>query len=144
MVRFNFRWALFLAVFMLSSVYFFVFGDSGILERMNLESDKKAFEDKIDALKIENRSLAKRLNRYREGRYGSDDFLDSGYIKPGEKVIVLSGSGEKDVQIKKGETGGGRYSAILPYLRILWVAISVALVVGIFLYYRKLKSREPS
>jgi cell division protein FtsB len=144
LVRFNFRWALFLAVFLLSSVYFFVFGDSGILERMNLESDKKNIEEKIDALKDENRSLSKKLNRYREGRYAGDDFLDSGYIKPGEKVIVLSGPGEKNVPINTEEKGGGRYSGILSYLRILWVAISIALVVGLFLYNRKLKNREPS
>ena len=129
---------------MLSSVYFFVFGESGILERMNLESDKKTIEEKINALKDENKNLSNTLNRYRQGRYSGDDFLESGYIRPGEKALVFSGPGDTAVQVKKEERGEGQYSGLLPYLRILWVAISVALVAGLFLYYRKLKSRESS
>ncbi len=144
MVKFNFRWALFLAVFGLSSVYFFVFGESGILERMNLESEKKIVEDKIGTLKDENRALSGRLNRYRQDDYSGDDFLDSGYIKTGEKVIVFSGLRETKIPLKNEETDGVRYSSLLPYLRISWVALSVALVACLYLYNRTLKRRETS
>jgi cell division protein FtsB len=144
LVRFNFRWALFLAVFALSSVYFFVFGESGILERMNLERNKKTIEEKLNELKNENRSLSSRLNKYRQEHYSGDDYLESGYIKPGEKVIMFSGPGDKNAPKKTEEKGEGLYSGLLPYLRMIWVGISVALVIGLFLYNRKLKSRETS
>lgn len=142
MVKFNIRWALFLAVFVLSSVYFFVFGESGILERMNLESTKKAIEEKIDALRVENKDLSGRLERYRQGDYSANDFLESGYIKPGEKVIMFGGPGDKNVALKKEEREAERYKGLLPYFRILWVSVSVVIVVGLFLYNRKFKNRE--
>lgn len=111
---------------------------------MNLESEKKIVEEKIGTLKDENKTLSGRLNRYRQDHYSGDDFLDSGYIKPGEKVIVFSGSRDTKVPLMNEETGGGRYSSLLPYLRIVWVAISVALVACLYLYNRTLKRRETS
>jgi cell division protein FtsB len=144
LVRFNFRWAIFLAVFALSSVYFFVFGESGILERMNLEKEKSTIESKIKALKNDNESLHRKLNRYRQGQYPGEDYLESGYIKPGEKVLFFHGVGDRPVSAKQETTGGDRSTRILPYLRIMWVTLSACLVLCLVLYNRKLKSRVPS
>ena len=73
---------------------------------MNLESEKKIVEEKIGTLKDENKTLSGRLNRYRQDHYSGNDFLDSGYIKPGEKVIVFSGSRDTKVPLMNEETGG--------------------------------------
>jgi cell division protein FtsB len=142
--RFNFRWAIFLAVFVLSSVYFFVFGESGILERMNLEKEKNNVESKITALKKENEGLHQKLNRYRQGQYPGEDYLNSGYVKPGDKVLMFRGQDKQPSPDRQAVSGSDRYTGILPYLRIIWVVISVALVLGLYLYERKLKSRVPS
>lgn len=134
---------MFLAVFALSSVYFFVFGESGILERMNLEKEKSTIESKIKDLKTENEILRRKLNRYRQGQYPGEDYLESGYIKPGDKVLYFRGQSDRPIPARQEATGGDRITRILPYLRIIWVALSACLVLGLVLYNRKFKSRVP-
>ena len=144
MVRFNFKWALFLAVFALSSAYFFIFGKSGILERILLEKQKAGIEAKINALRDENGILKNRLDQYRQGAYTGDDYLESGYMKPGDKVLFFSAPGEKPAAAKKAKEGSEEYEGLLPTLRIIWICISVALIASLFLYYRKLKNQVSS
>jgi hypothetical protein len=144
LARFNIRWAVFLAVFALSSVYFFVFGESGILERMNLEKEKSSIDGTIRALKNENDGLRKRLDSYRKGQYTAEDYLESGYVGPGDRVLLFQGLALRPASGRLKETGRTNLTRLLPSLRIIWVSLSVVLVLGLFLYNKKLKSRVPS
>ncbi|MBN2159969.1 MAG: septum formation initiator family protein [Spirochaetes bacterium] len=133
----HYRWVVFIAVFLLASIYFFVFSKSGLLERINLENEKKSLIANIEELKAENSRLKKLLDKYRKGRYPGDDLLKSGYIRPGEKVVYLRG-------LKERRKSGDRVSApvtglplVLPYLRIGWLALSAIILVLMILYARK-------
>ncbi len=134
-------WAVFIAVFALSAVYFFIFSGSGLLERKSLEKEKKNIVAKIDALKSENARLQRILNGYRKGEYPKEDALKSNYVKPGEKVIFFHGL--DDIAIgAAGKKEGDRGIAVpLTYVRILWVVISSAVVLLIVLYGRKHKEQ---
>ena len=137
----RYRWAIFIVVFALSAVYFFIFSESGLLERKNLEKDKKDIVVKIDALKSENKRLQSRLNNYRKGEYPKEDILKSSYVKPGEKVVFFHGldDGVPGKAGKKGTEAG--FSVPLIYLRIVWAVISSIVVLLVVLYGRKHKEQ---
>jgi hypothetical protein len=122
-------------------VYFFIFSESGLLERKNLEKEKKNIVVKIDALKSENDRLQSLLNRYRKGEYPKEDILKSSYVKPGEKVVFFHGLEDKaprEIVDKASDTG---FPVPMTYLRIIWVVISSGLVILMILYGRKLKEQ---
>lgn len=134
-------WAVFITVFALSAVYFFIFSESGLLERKNLEKEKKDIVAKIDALKSENARLQRILESYRKGEYPKEDALKSNYVKPGEKVLFFHGLDDIVTGTAgKRETDRG-IGVPLTYVRILWVAISSVVVILIVLYGRKHKEQ---
>ena len=111
---------------------------------MNLEKEKSGIESRIKVLRNENEGLHRKLNRYSKGQYPGEDYLDSGYIRPGEKILFFRGLRNGTVPDKQPEGGEDRFTGMLPYLRITWLVMSTALVLGMVLYDRKLKSRVPS
>jgi cell division protein FtsB len=134
-------WAVFIAAFALSAVYFFVFSGSGLIERKILEKEKKDIVVKIDALKSENARLQRILNGYRKGEYPKEDILKSSYVKPGEKVIFFHGLDDNVTGAADKKAAGRGFSVPLVYVRILWVVISSVVVFLIVLYGRKHKEQ---
>jgi hypothetical protein len=141
LVNQRYWWAIFIVVFALSGVYFFIFSESGLLERKNLEKEKKDIVVKIDALKSENARLQGILNNYRNGKYPKEDILKSNYVKPGDKVVFFHGLDDKTSgEAGKKETDRG-FAVPLIYVRIFWVVISAVVVLLMVLYGRKHKEQ---
>jgi hypothetical protein len=142
--RQQYKWAIFIAVFILSSVYFFIFGESGMLERINLENEKKGILSTIETLKLENARLQRLLVRYRKGDYPKDDLLKSGYIREGEKVVFFRGHDTRIQREKEPGAEAGDFPLVLRYLRIGWIGISSILLILMILYGRKVKDPSES
>jgi len=137
----QYRRAIFVVAFALSAVYFFIFSESGLLERKNLEKEKKEIVVKIDALKSENERLQRLLNSYRKGEYPKEDILKSNYVKPGEKVVFFNGLDDKVPREPGRKATDAGFNVPLLYVRILWVVISSVVVILMILYGRNLKER---
>jgi hypothetical protein len=126
---------------LLASVYFFIFSDSGLIERIALDKEKGHIAATIGALKSENKRLQRLLSNYRNGEYPDGDFADSGYIKNGSTILLFPG-------LKKSRAGienviqPGEAAVPLPYLRITWIAISSIIVIILILYGRKLSDES--
>lgn len=141
MDRQHYRWVFFIIVFLLTSVYFFIFSDSGLLGRIALDKEKGRIASTIKALKSENKRLQHLLNNYRNGEYPDRDVADSGYVKNGGTILLFP-------DLKKSRGGSqnavpaGDASVPLPYLRITWIAISSIIVIVLILYGRKLSDES--
>jgi cell division protein FtsB len=135
--RQHYRWAFFIIVFLLASVYFFIFSDSGLLERIALDKEKNQIAAKIGALKSENKRLQRLLNNYRKGEYPEGEIADSGYIKNGGKVLFFQGLEKKARAGTESTIQADALPVPLPYLRITWIAISSIVVIVIIVYGRK-------
>ena len=133
MDREAYRLRLFILGTALLAVYFFVFGESGFLERIKLEKERKTLQGRIAELERANTALAGALRLYRGGHMGREDFVRTGYVSPGERLVYF--------QKRPGETENTVALAVeekpeqLPdihHLRILWgvVAAMVLLVYG--------------
>lgn len=132
----QYRWIVIIVAFFLAAVYFFVFSESGLLERINLQKGKTDLIANIEELKSENGRLHRLLDRYRKGHYPGEDLLKSGYIRPGEKVVYLRGLEEPRPGLKVADAAPG-FSVVLPYLRIGWLAVSAIVVVLLIVFARK-------
>ncbi|OHD64204.1 MAG: hypothetical protein A2176_01035 [Spirochaetes bacterium RBG_13_51_14] len=128
---------------MLATVYMFIFSKSGLLERINLEKDKKIVNKEIEALKSENNRLHQLLSRYRKGDFPREDIVQSGYLRPGEKVIFFRGLEDTAVPQNDMRLSATEFPVSLPYMRIIWIAISAVVVLVIILHSRKHKDQVP-
>jgi hypothetical protein len=123
---------------LLSSVYFFILSQSGLLERINLEEENKLIHRKIEQLKNEKNRLQNNLRSYRLGRYTDNDLLESGYTRPGEKIIFFKDLGGK-TKSKEIETTDTGFSLKLTHLRLIWIAFSGAVLLVLLIYGRRNK-----
>ncbi len=125
--------ALYAAMIISTAVYFIVFSDGGILERMTIERAKKKIAENNRSLEMENERLRNLLERYRGGTYPPEDTLHSGYIRPGDRVLSITG-GERAPDESVTSSASPLRGMSITYLRIAWIAISIAAVVSIFIY----------
>lgn len=142
MDRQHYRWAFFIIVFLLASVYFFVFSESGLFERIALDKEKSRVAANIEAQKSENKRLQRMLERYRGGAYPEGEIADSGYVKNGGRVLIVREAGKKAVTAKAATGEPGDFPLALPYLRITWIAISALIVIAMILFGRKLSENN--
>ena len=124
---------------LLSGVYFFVLGDSGIIERFRLMDEKTTVKERILKRDTLNESLKSLLNKYRKGEYTSDDFLKAGYLAPDEKAVFLKNIPTVN-KTKEPFEMSGRVYVELQHLRILWTIVSLAIVILLLL---REKNRMP-
>ena len=82
--------------FVLAGIYVFVFSESGLLKRIELERDINALEKKIDNLKIDRDELRKMYERHSRGEQSTGDAIKSGYISREGKLIFLKGLYQKN------------------------------------------------
>lgn len=136
--------ALYAAILISTSVYFTVFSDGGILERMTIERSKAEIAEINRSLEMENERLRNLLEVYRAGTYPPEDTLHSGYIRPGDRVLSITGddrltteSVARSASVLRGKT--------IAYLRVAWIMISVASVVSFLIYgWKSRKKNEES
>ncbi|OHD70090.1 MAG: hypothetical protein A2W19_04675 [Spirochaetes bacterium RBG_16_49_21] len=142
MVRQQYRSIILIVAVVLAAVYFFILSKSGLLERLKLDEGKSHIVTRIENLKSENNLLRDRLKRYKQGEYPDTDILESGYLRPGGKVIFFQGL-ENRIPPADDEapTEADSYTR-LPFLRLVWLAFSAAVLIGLIIYGRN--KRETS
>ena len=125
----------FLIIFILSGLYIFVFSESGILERRELNKKYNQLTSKIDYIKMNNLTLEKESEKYRSGIYGSSDIIGSGFVYKTGKLMYIDDTGkEKD---PKAEVKQDDFLISVEHLRIIWIIFSV-----MFMFYYFLKNNK--
>ncbi len=142
MDRQHYRWAFFIIVFLLASVYFFIFSESGLLQRIALDKEKDHIAANIEALKAENKRLQRQLNKYRNSEYPEGEIADSGYVKNGSSVLVFREGVRKPGDVKGRAVQPGDLPVPLHYMRLSWMAISAVVVIALVLLGRKLTDQS--
>jgi cell division protein FtsB len=109
----------------LCAVYFFVFGESGLIERSGLVRERENLQVRIERLGDENAVLQRLYEKHRSGRLLREEAHRAGFIENGEKVVFLrqqegAGAGEMN---KQDTTVTGAIET--SHLRILWIVVSM-------------------
>ncbi|HPA72957.1 MAG TPA: hypothetical protein PKY31_11850 [Spirochaetota bacterium] len=130
------RISLLAVIGVLFGVYCFVLGESGVLERVRLEDEKRVIAARIVRLEEEHRRLQELYEAYRSGGSSRDDAIRAGFIGAGERIIFLrqlpgstAAQGAPDVS--------RRLSIELRHLKILWALVSVTVIALFFLKKRE-------
>ena len=131
------RFRTFIFLFILFSIYIFIFSESGLLERMKLYGEFESLKIRIAGLEEENRSLAASLEKYSAGEYSDRDIAGSGYVKSGGKIIYFNdnAAGASDEPEDRGITN--TFELELGHLRIIWILFSFVIT---FYYFKKRSS----
>ncbi len=109
----------------LCAVYFFVFGESGLIERSRLVRERGRLQQKIEVLRGENAALQSLYEKHKNGRMLREEAHRAGFVGNGERVVFLNSgaaSGSDDAE-KKGTPDG--MSIETSHLRILWIVVSM-------------------
>ena len=123
------RPGLFILLFVIAGVYAFVFSESGILVRGELEKGRKQLVDTIDFLKRDNARMGQTVDGYSRGDYPPEILTGRGFVKPGDVVVHVKGSGGDAV--RGDEKTGTDYLFIS---RVAWVVISLFSIL-VYLWY---------
>ncbi|HEY1405035.1 MAG TPA: hypothetical protein VF857_00360 [Spirochaetota bacterium] len=135
----NNKLKLFLLGAILFGVYCFVFGQSGILERMRLEKEKETLAHEIKSLERENGRLESLYDKYARGELSSLECENAGFIFPGNKFLFFNHSREKGRDIVIHPTISKNTFFKIDRLRIGWVLFSVLVMLLYFgfLHYKR-------
>ncbi len=127
----------FVLVFFLTGIYFFVFSESGFLERRELNKKFNALNEKIDYLKTENQKLSHEWEKYRSGNYDDNDVISSGLVSRTGKLLYINDKIKDDD--RKSSIIQDDFTISLDHLRIIWILISI---VTLFYYFLNKKKSE--
>ena len=118
----------------LLGVYVFVFSDTGLLERRNLQKKKYILSEKIQKLQIINRDLELRIEEYSKGNFTLSDIIDSGYVPTGSLTVHLESGRLTPFKESKEKDASEDYLNVLDTesLRILWIVFSVFVMLAVF------------
>jgi len=136
------RFTLIVLLCVLSGVYLFVFSDSGLLERMNLERKNRELLANIGKLRGEKSSLEESLRSYEAGRVPDRDVLNAGMVGGGDRLVFLDDRGQKTAMETRKEKKRETFSIDIIHYRILWVVLSI--LVLLFYFSRKKHGEEVS
>jgi hypothetical protein len=127
------------AAFFLSGVYVFIFSESGILERRNLDLKKQRLVSVMSELKTENRELEAIYKEYLSGSIPDNDFQKSGYTGRGDRLLFFKEGVEKENNAKP-VTSSDDNRVNLGHMRLVWLILSALIM--IFLFSRLITSME--
>lgn len=123
----------------LFSVYCFVLGESGILQRLRLEDEKLLIAGRIAHLEETQRKLQGLYETYKSGKSSHDDAIRAGFVGAGERIIFIRNI-PKDSGTERVTGPSRRLSVEIRHLRILWALVSVTVIA---LYFLKKKEGNP-
>jgi len=129
------RFKTFIIIFVLSGLYIFVFSESGILERRELNKKYDQLAQRIDYIKATNTKLSKECEDYSSGRYSDSDIIGSGFVYKTGKLMYINDTGKETVPMDG--TKQDDFLISLDHLRIIWILIS-----GMFLFYYFMKKNK--
>ncbi len=129
----TYRFTVFITVFFLATAYLFVFSGSGLLERISVQNRIDSLEDEISKTKENNRLLEKEYQAYKYGQLKPEDLYDSGFIKPGDKVILFEGLDDKEQESARRKKIQSSLFSIAS-LRIVWAIISGMVMIVLYVF----------
>jgi hypothetical protein len=133
----NNKLSLFLLGTVLFGIYCFVFGQSGILERMRLEKEKESLVLEISYLERENGRLESLYNEYAKGSMTASECESAGFIIKGSRVLFFK---DKNLRSNNHPTVLGSANPetafSIEHFRIGWICISILIVSGFYLVQR--------
>ena len=134
-----YNYKLFILLFALSSIYAFVFSNSGFLERAKFKRNQKKLEKRTGVLRDENIRLKKLHRFYLDGGQLKSDVLEHGYIEKGNKYIFFKGPEifNNKRTLKQSYTEEKK-QVPLQYLRIIWVIFSIL----VLLFFLSLQQKK--
>lgn len=109
----------------LGAVYFFVFGESGLIERSVLVREQERLRQRIEILGEENAGLRGRYEKYKSGELLREEAHRAGYIENGARMVFLRSNDAAPVHGAKNVDDTGGAIIELSHMRILWVVVSV-------------------
>lgn len=133
----QYRFRIILLIFILFSIYTFIFSESGLLERMRLSSRHLELQHNISLLKKSNEDLAQICSRYRAGDYSEREIVNSGLIYNGSKVIVFGDSYASKNPIP--DDLNNNFELDPSHLRIIWIIISLMVLIY---YVNRVRNRD--
>ncbi len=125
----NNRIITFFLIFTLSAVYVFIFGETGLIERLNLSRKADGFEIDIQELRLQNGSLSRELSRLKAGMYFDSELAGAGFVFAGSRLAVFE---DEQYPSEKENEVVSETSINTMHLRIIWIVFS-AIVVLLFL-----------
>lgn len=128
---------LFLLIFLLSGIYIFVFGDSGILERRSLSAEREYLAGMNSALAEENQKFRDIMENHKNLLISSErnNFL---YIKQGQKLVVFDMVNSLKDQVPRHVEKKEKV-VFIRNLRVIWLVMSLLCVI---FYFMKMRSGE--
>ncbi len=121
-------------------MYVFIFSESGILERRNLELKKQRLVSVMSELKAENRELESLYKEYLSGTISENDFQKSGFTGRGDRLLFFKGGASKENRVLPVSEDENRVN--LGHMRLIWLILSALIM--IFLFSRMIRSSEPA
>ncbi|HNX58132.1 MAG TPA: hypothetical protein PKK43_03470 [Spirochaetota bacterium] len=109
------------------TIYCFVFGQSGIIERARLEKEKEALTRQIHGLEKENRRLEIVYAEYASDKMKASECEKAGYISSGERLLFFTGSKKTRDQ---NTSGGIKNKIEIDTLRVIWISLSIVIIGG--------------
>lgn len=131
------RFRIILLIFILFSVYTFIFSESGLLERMRLNSRYLELQQNLSSLKKSNDELGELCARYRGGDYSEADIINSGLIYSGSKVVVFNENYSSKSPIS--DELNNDFELDPSHLRIIWIIISLMILIY---YVNRIRNRD--
>lgn len=131
------RFRVILLIFILFSVYTFIFSESGLLERMRLNARYRELQQNILQLKKSNTELEQICSRYRAGDYSDREIVNSGLIYQSSKVIVFGDSYALNNTFP--DELNNNFELDPSHLRIIWIIISLMILIY---YVNRVRNRN--
>lgn len=124
----------------LGAVYFFVFGESGLLERSRLVREQEKLRQRIETLGEENAGLRGRYEKYKSGELLREEAHRAGYIENGARMVFLRSNDDAAVPDGKNADDSGGSFIEPSHLRILWIVVSMLAL--LFYFARRTRAEE--
>ena len=123
---------------LLFTVYCFVFGQSGVLERMRLQKEKAILQNEITLLQKENGRLSAELADQISGKLAKFECENAGYLAPGGKAYHF-----RNMPLPKDALAQRRDSKLfsIEHLRIAWISFSLMALAAFYLLVRRTRRR---
>lgn len=130
------RYSLLLLLFVLFGIYSFIFGDSGLLERLRIHDEQERVTERIHNLNRENKLLSDEyrdiLDNNTRNSVLKKEAARSGYIENDDRLLFFKRSTAEEKKSENNPEKKEEFSVDITHLRILWLVASVMIILIYF------------